>query len=73
VSSDCLFLASKKANEGVRGDRVNEDFEVGRDGTRAETSARGASVAETAGDDTEAMANMSTEASATNGAAAPVV
>jgi hypothetical protein len=46
---------------------------VGRDGTQAEIFARGASAAKTAGDNTKAKANISTEALATDAVAAPEV
>jgi hypothetical protein len=46
------------ANEGVVGERANESIEGGRDGARAETSMRGASAAEIAGDDTEAETSV---------------
>jgi hypothetical protein len=46
---------------------------VGVDVTQAETSTRGASMAETAGDDTEAEVNISAEALATDAAVAPEV
>jgi hypothetical protein len=46
---------------------------VGVDGTRAETSTRGASTAETTGDDTEAEVNIFAEALAIDAAVAPEV
>jgi hypothetical protein len=58
------------ANEGVVGERANESIEGGRDGARAETSMRGASAAEIAGDDTEAETNVSVEALTTDVATA---
>jgi hypothetical protein len=42
-----------EADEGVGGDHMDESVEAGRDGAREETSVRGASAAETAGDDME--------------------
>jgi hypothetical protein len=60
-------------DEDVRGDRAIEGVEAGGDGMRAETYARGACTAETPGDDTEAEANVSTEALTTDAAAATEV
>jgi hypothetical protein len=68
--SNLFVLVQPEAGEGVGGDRNDEGVEAGRDGARAKTSARGASVAETAGDDIETDANISAEALATDVAAA---
>jgi hypothetical protein len=73
----CVFLllviVQLIADEGIEGDRANEGVEAGGDGARAETSARGASTAETTGDDTEVEANVATKAFVTDAAAAPEV
>jgi hypothetical protein len=68
-----LILVQPEADEGVEGECTNEGVEAGGDDVRVETSVRGASMAETAGDDTEAEANVSTEALVTDAAAAPEV
>jgi hypothetical protein len=62
-----------RADEGVEGERTNEGVQGGGNGMRVETSAQGASVTETIGDDTEAVANVSAEALVTDAAAAPEV
>jgi hypothetical protein len=70
----CLFFFDQaKGLEDVEGANVNEGVEIGGDGTRVEISARGASPAETASDDAEAEANVSTEALTTDAVAAPEV
>jgi hypothetical protein len=68
-----LILVQPEADEGVEGEHTNEGVEVGGDDVRVETFVRGASMAETAGDDTEAEANVSTEALVTDATAAPEV
>jgi hypothetical protein len=68
--SDLFVLVQPEDDEGVGGGRTDEGVEAGRDGARSETSTRGASAAKTAGDDTEADANISAEALATDAAAA---
>jgi hypothetical protein len=68
-----FVLDQPRADEGIGGDHVNEGVDAGGDGTRVETSARGASAAETVGADTEAEANVSMDALMTNAAAAPEV
>jgi hypothetical protein len=60
-------------DEGIGGEHANESVEADRDGTRPETSVQGASVTETAGDDTEVEAIVSAEALATDAAVAPEV
>jgi hypothetical protein len=71
--SDSFVLLQPEADKGVGGDRTDEGVKAGGDGMRTETSARGTSTAETAGDDTEADINVSTETFATDAAAAPEV
>jgi hypothetical protein len=50
-----------EADKGIRGDRADEGVEAGRDSARAETFARGSSMAKTAGDDREADAAAAPE------------
>jgi hypothetical protein len=71
--SNLFVLVQPEADEGIGGDHVNEVIEAGGDDVRVEASARGAAVAETASDDTEAEANVSMEALVTDVAAAPEV
>jgi hypothetical protein len=68
-----LVLVQPVADEGVGRDHVNDGIEAGEDGARVETSTRGASAAETVGDEVEAKANISTEAITTDTATAPEV
>jgi hypothetical protein len=68
-----LILVQPEADEGVEGEHTNEGVEAGGDDMRVETFVRGASMAETAGDDTEAEANVSMEALVTDATAAPEV
>jgi hypothetical protein len=68
-----FVLDQPRADEGIRGDHINEGIEVGGDGMRAETSVRGASATETIGDGIEAEAKVSAEALTSNATAAPEV
>jgi hypothetical protein len=68
-----LVLVQPGADEGIGGDHTNEGIEAGEDGVRAETFARGASMAEIVGDDTKAEGNVSMEALTTDVAVVPEV
>jgi hypothetical protein len=71
--SDLVVLLQPEADEGVGGDRTSEGVKAGRDGMQTETSARGTSMAETAGDDTKADIDVSVETLTTDAVAAPKV
>jgi hypothetical protein len=66
-------LMQPGADEGIRGERTNEGDELGGDSAWAETTARRASTAKTAGDEIEVEANVSAEALAIDAATAPEV
>jgi hypothetical protein len=68
-----FVLVQPGADEGIGGERTNEGDEAGGDDARVETFARWASAAETAGDETEVEANVSTEALVTDATASPEV
>jgi hypothetical protein len=68
-----LFLSSLKLMKALEVNAPMRALKRGGDGMRVETSMRGASALETAGDDTEAEANVSVEALTTDAAAALVV
>jgi hypothetical protein len=71
--SDLFVLLRPEADEGIGGDRIGEGVKAGGDGMRTETSTRGTSMAETAGDATVADVNGSVETLATDAPAAPEV
>jgi hypothetical protein len=71
--SDLFVLLQPETDEGAGGDRTGEGIKAGKDGMRTETSARGTSAAETAGDDTEADVNMYVKTLAIDAVAAPEV
>jgi hypothetical protein len=56
-----FVLLQPEADEVIGGDRPDDGIEAGRDGAWAETSAWGASAAETVGDDREADAAAALE------------
>jgi hypothetical protein len=66
-----LFVLDQPKGDGaVEGDNIDEGVEDGRDGMQAETSVHGATATEMAGHNTEAEANILTEALATDAATA---
>jgi hypothetical protein len=71
--SDLFVLLQPKVDEGVGGDRTGEGIKTGIDSMWTETSMRGTSTAETAGDDTEANVNVSVEALTAYAATVPEV
>jgi hypothetical protein len=71
--SNLIVLLQPEADEGVGGNRTGEGVKAGGDGMWIETSTRGTSMAETAGDNTEEDVNVPAETLATNAATAPEV
>jgi hypothetical protein len=70
ISAQLFVLVQPEGDEGIEAVNVSESTEADGGDTQAEIAVRGASAAEDAEDNGEAAANTSTEAVATEAAAA---